>query len=94
MALLGKNRMRRNRQPRRLRVEPLERRELLTIGLTPQGTLFIDGTSGADTAVVSRVGDHVLVKLNAESADFAARQVNRILFAGRVREQRCRCSLP
>jgi Ca2+-binding RTX toxin-like protein len=81
MSLLGKGKMRHNRQVRRLSVEPLENRELLSINLV--GTeLQVLGTSGADTAQVWESGDVIYAELNGARQHWGSWTVRSLRFSG------------
>jgi Ca2+-binding RTX toxin-like protein len=74
-----------HRGRRRLRIESLERRELLAVTFTDD-VLRIEGTAGDDTAAVdpySYQGDPwVAVTLNGDTTQYAASAIRKIVFQG------------
>src|SRR4051812_43699592 len=65
----------------RLAIEPLENRTLLA-ALLSGGVLTVNGGAGADTAVVSRSGENVLVTLNSVGSLFPLAQVGSVRING------------
>ena len=83
MSLSRKKSSPKHRQTRRFALEPLERRELLSINLV--GTeLQVVGTSGADTAEVWTSSGLTYAKLNGTSKSWNAGSVASVRFTGKA----------
>jgi len=74
--------VRKQSQRRRLSIEALECRTLLSTLDLSGGTLVIQGTQRADTIIVGSSGDKLVVKVNGERHEFNASDVDRIKVRG------------